>query len=134
MVLWQRDAAKARAAVERALQIDVGTLQFYDGLPDLFMDLRATMEEHLISHRAIEFYMISGGLEEVIRGKLNRSIPQRNMGLPILKKKFHSIAQTLNLTLLNSGTGKNSRDDGESEFDIGVMSRPCQARVSQRRL
>jgi phosphoserine phosphatase len=45
-----------------------GTLNFYPGLPGLFKDLRDSVAEHHISNPAIEFYVVSGGLEEVIRG------------------------------------------------------------------
>ncbi|HLN27068.1 MAG TPA: hypothetical protein VK395_04950 [Gemmataceae bacterium] len=43
-------------------------LQFYPGLPDLFADLRATVAAHRLSRPAIEYYIISGGLEEIIKG------------------------------------------------------------------
>jgi hypothetical protein len=43
-------------------------LSFYDGLPDLFADIQAIAGEHRISRPAVEFYIVSGGLEEVIRG------------------------------------------------------------------
>lgn len=44
------------------------TLKFYPGLPGLFKDLRELAREHVLSNPAIEFYIISGGLEEIIRG------------------------------------------------------------------
>jgi phosphoserine phosphatase len=44
------------------------TLKFYEGLPDLFVALRASVGEHRSSSPGIEFYVISGGLEEIIRG------------------------------------------------------------------
>jgi hypothetical protein len=44
------------------------SVQFYPGLPGLFKDLRKLAKDHTISNPAIEFYVISGGLEEVIRG------------------------------------------------------------------
>lgn len=43
-------------------------LKFYPGLPGLFKELRESVREHPISNPGIEFYVISGGLEEVIRG------------------------------------------------------------------
>lgn len=43
-------------------------LEFYPGLPGLFEDLRASVSEHQMSNPGIEFYVISGGMEEVIRG------------------------------------------------------------------
>jgi hypothetical protein len=43
-------------------------LVFYQGIPELFGDLENLVSDHHISRPAIEFYIISGGLEEVIRG------------------------------------------------------------------
>jgi len=44
------------------------SLKFYRGLPALFNDLRESAREHTLSNPVVEFYIISGGLEEVIRG------------------------------------------------------------------
>jgi phosphoserine phosphatase len=44
------------------------TLKFYPGLPRLFSDLRDITKEHPLSNPGIEFHVISGGLEDVIRG------------------------------------------------------------------
>jgi hypothetical protein len=43
-------------------------LSFYQGLPGLFKDLRESVKEHPLSNPGIEFYVISGGLEEIIGG------------------------------------------------------------------
>jgi phosphoglycolate phosphatase-like HAD superfamily hydrolase len=43
-------------------------LRFYPGLPGLFKDLRLQVAEHKLSSPGIEFYVVSGGLEEVIKG------------------------------------------------------------------
>lgn len=43
-------------------------LQFYPGIPGLFKDLRKSVSQHRLSSPGIEFYVISGGLEEIIRG------------------------------------------------------------------
>ena len=44
------------------------TLKFYPGLPGLFNDLRAITKEHSLSNPCIEFFVISGGLEDIILG------------------------------------------------------------------
>lgn len=44
------------------------TLEFYDGIPDLFENLTGYVTSHQISNPSIEFYIVSGGLEEIIRG------------------------------------------------------------------
>jgi phosphoserine phosphatase len=43
-------------------------LAFYPGLPRLFKDLTEQVREHTLSNPTIEFYVISGGLEEIILG------------------------------------------------------------------
>lgn len=43
-------------------------LEFYQGIPTLFDDLRALVSDHTISRPSVEFYIVSSGLEEVIRG------------------------------------------------------------------
>lgn len=44
------------------------TLKFYPGIPGLFNDLRKLVTKHPLSNPGIEFYVISGGLEEIARG------------------------------------------------------------------
>ncbi len=44
------------------------TLAFYKGIPDLFDSLREKLKEYKISNPKIEFYIISGGIEQIIRG------------------------------------------------------------------
>lgn len=46
------------------------TLEFYEGIPQLFANLQELTAEHRLSSPRVEFYVISGGLEEVIRGSL----------------------------------------------------------------
>jgi len=43
-------------------------LKFYPGLPGLFKDLVDQVRQHTLSNPTIEFYVISGGLEEIILG------------------------------------------------------------------
>lgn len=43
-------------------------LSFYPGIPRLFSDLRKMTQKFPLSNPAIEFYVVSGGLEEVIWG------------------------------------------------------------------
>ncbi len=44
------------------------SLKFYPGIPGLFKDLRKSVGDHPLSNPGIEFYVISSGLEEIIRG------------------------------------------------------------------
>jgi hypothetical protein len=43
-------------------------LAIYNGLPQLFDDLQVITAEHRMTRPAVEFYIVSGGLEEVIKG------------------------------------------------------------------
>lgn len=45
-----------------------GKLKIYPGVATLFRDLRKIVSQYRLSNPAIEFYIISGGLEEIIRG------------------------------------------------------------------
>jgi phosphoglycolate phosphatase-like HAD superfamily hydrolase len=44
------------------------SLDFYHGIPGLFTDLQELMKKHEASRPSIEFYIISGGLEEIVKG------------------------------------------------------------------
>ena len=44
------------------------SLKFYQGIPALFKELKESVAQHRVSNPGIEFYVISGGLEEIIRG------------------------------------------------------------------
>jgi len=44
------------------------TLQFYKGIPELFDSLKEIVSKFEITHPSIEFYVISGGIEEIIKG------------------------------------------------------------------
>jgi phosphoserine phosphatase len=44
------------------------SLEFYCGIPELFEDLRQLTKKHVASNPVVEYYIISGGIEEVIRG------------------------------------------------------------------
>jgi phosphoserine phosphatase len=44
------------------------SLEFYRGIPRLFKDLKGIVAKHEVSKPSIEFYIISGGPQEVIRG------------------------------------------------------------------
>ncbi len=44
------------------------TLRIYSGVTTMFKDLKAIASKHPLSNPVVEFYVISGGLEEIIRG------------------------------------------------------------------
>ncbi len=51
----------------RSLSTFGATLDFYDGIPQLFLDLQMIAMEHVVSKPSVEFYIISGGLEAIIK-------------------------------------------------------------------
>lgn len=44
------------------------SLRFFPGVATLFRDLRAIAAEHTISDPKVEFYVVTSGLEEIVRG------------------------------------------------------------------
>jgi hypothetical protein len=62
------DDAPLRRLSNAGLRQFGATLKFYPGLPGLFNDLRNQVKAHTVSNPSVEFYVISGGLEEVILG------------------------------------------------------------------
>jgi phosphoglycolate phosphatase-like HAD superfamily hydrolase len=44
------------------------TLEFYPGIPQVFEELIKQVQEHDASRPSIEFFVVSGGLEEVMKG------------------------------------------------------------------
>jgi phosphoserine phosphatase len=43
-------------------------LKFYPGIPELFTELQEAVHQHQASSPGIQFFVVSGGLEEIIRG------------------------------------------------------------------
>jgi hypothetical protein len=52
----------------KALSEFGASLDFYPGIPELFAELHELVKRYEVSNPKIEFYIISGGIEEVIRG------------------------------------------------------------------
>jgi phosphoserine phosphatase len=72
-------AGKPLAGLSNQDLFDFGkTIKFYPGLPAIFKDLKKLVGEHTLSNPSVEFYIISGGLEAVIRGS---SIAQYMSGI-----------------------------------------------------
>lgn len=44
------------------------SLEFYPGIPELFADLNDIASEHEVCHPVVEFYVVSSGLEAIIKG------------------------------------------------------------------
>ena len=62
-----RDKPLGQLTNRRLREFGAG-LSFYRGIPRLFKDLQASVKEHPLSNPGIEFYVVSSGLEEIIRG------------------------------------------------------------------
>src|SRR5262245_17437853 len=68
IILDETASGRPLAGLSNAALQELGeSLTFYDGLPQLFDDLRQIVNEHRISRPGIEFYIVSGGLEEVVK-------------------------------------------------------------------
>lgn len=69
LMLDQVGEGKPLGMLANAALRDFGSgLAFYPGIPGLFNALRKMTKEHPLSNPAVEFYVVSGGLEEIIRG------------------------------------------------------------------
>lgn len=69
LILDHVGPGKALGTLSNAALREFGaSLEFYPGLPDLFDDLQTIAKEHRASNPTVEFYVISGGLEEIILG------------------------------------------------------------------
>lgn len=68
-LLTEAEQGKALDGLSNAALREFGAeLEPYTGLPQLFADLRSIAQQFPASSPKIEFYVVSGGLEEIIRG------------------------------------------------------------------
>jgi phosphoserine phosphatase len=69
LILDETQAGKPLEGLSNAdLSAFGARLNFYPGIPRFFTDLQNLVKKHDASHPSVEFYIISGGLEEIIRG------------------------------------------------------------------
>jgi phosphoserine phosphatase len=95
-------------------------LEFYKGIPKLFGDLQQLVKGHRLSNPAIEFYIISGGLEEIIRGTKIASFFTGIWGCRFheeegcIKQVMNAISfteKTKYIFAINKGVGKQVRKE-----------------------
>ncbi len=68
-LLEETEPGKSLAGLSNAALREFGAeLEMYTGLPQLFHDLRGIAAGFAESKPTVEFYVVSGGLEEIIRG------------------------------------------------------------------
>ena len=96
------------------------TLEFYKGLPDLFGSLKELVSEHRISRPSIEFYIISGGLEEIAKGSSiakhfagiwGNRFEERDGQIAKVKNVISFTEKTKYLFLINKGFDSQARTD-----------------------
>jgi phosphoserine phosphatase len=115
------------------------SLQFYPGLPDLFTELKASTANFKTSNPKVEFYIISGGLEEVIRGS---SIAQYMDGIygcryaedsrgviSAIKNVISFTEKTRFIFEINKGIGVGDVDSRKTPYDVNEACAPTVRRV-----
>jgi len=109
------------------------TLRFYPGLPAIFNDLRKSVAEHHVTNPHIEFYVISGGLEEVIRGsKLAQYLSgvwgcefaEENGEIRYMKNIVSFTEKTKYLFQINKGIGEEA-----GVYDVNKLVPPEYRRI-----
>jgi phosphoserine phosphatase len=100
-----------------------GTLKFYPGVATLFKDLRAIAQEHSISHPSVEFYVITSGLEEIVKGSkiakelnaiLGCNFAEENGEIKYIKNVVSFTEKTRYVFEINKGL----HDNRKSPYDV----------------
>jgi phosphoserine phosphatase len=105
------------------------TLQFYTGLPDMFAELRAITADFKVSNPKVEIFIVSGGLEEVIRGSSIAGHVDGIYGCRFAENKsgvITSIKNVISFTEktrfifeINKGIGVGQKDDSRKKpYDV----------------
>ena len=69
LILGEVGEDKPLGKLSNAKLRDFGaSLEFYQGIPEIFDDLHTQVKQYKNSNPIVEFYVISSGLEEIIRG------------------------------------------------------------------
>lgn len=94
------------------------SLKFYKGIPELFTSLKKIVAEHKVSSPSIEFYIISGGIEEIIKGsKIAKhfdgiwgcGFEERNGTIAKIKNIISFTEKTKYLFYINKGLNEDVR-------------------------
>lgn len=111
------------------------SLGFYEGIPELFQDLEALVAEHRISHPSIEFYIISGGIEEIIKGSSiaryfsgiwGCTFAERDGQIAKIKNLVSFTEKTKYLFFINKGFGDKARSD---QYSVNMEVQDAHRRI-----
>jgi hypothetical protein len=92
-------------------------LKFHPGIPELFTELKDAVQQHQLSSPGIQFYVVSGGLEEIIRGSSitkylsgvwGCQFAEENGEIRHIKKLVSFTEKTKYLFYINKGLGPNA--------------------------
>jgi phosphoserine phosphatase len=122
-----------------ALRSFGSTLQFYPGLPGLFQDLQAIADQSSVVRPRVEIFIISGGIEEVIRGS---SIAQHVNGIYgcrfatdadgvvcAVKNVISFTEKTRYIFEINKGIGAKGEDSRTNPYHVNEDCPPGNRRV-----
>jgi phosphoserine phosphatase len=115
------------------------TLTFYPGLPELFDELQAIADTYTMVRPRVEIYIVSGGLEEVIRGS---SIAQHVKGIygcrfdtngdgviSAVKNVISFTEKTRFIFEINKGIGADGSDARTNPYRVNEDHAPENRRV-----
>ncbi|MEX2315551.1 MAG: hypothetical protein WD669_00250 [Pirellulales bacterium] len=115
------------------------SLQFYPGLPDLFSELKAITTDFRLSNPKVEFYIISGGLEEVIRGSAIAAhmdgiygcrFAENSSGVVSAIKNVISFTEKTRFIFeINKGIGADGNDSRAKPYNVNLSYTPEARRV-----
>lgn len=103
------------------------TLKFYDGLPGMFDELRKITNTFKLSSPKVEFYIVSGGLEEVIRGSAIAShvdgiygcrYQEKNGVVSSIKNVISFTEKTRFIFEINKGIGADGSDSRKKPYTV----------------
>jgi phosphoserine phosphatase len=92
-------------------------LKFYPGIPELFTELREDVQQHQLSSPGIQFFVVSGGLEEIIQGSSiakhlsgvwGCQFAEENGEIKYIKKLVSFTEKTKYLFYINKGLGPDA--------------------------
>ena len=115
------------------------TLKFYQGIPELFSELQEVADEYPMVRPQVEIFIISGGLEPVIRGS---SIAEHVHGIygcrfatdgdgviSAVKNVISFTEKTRFIFEINKGLGADGRDMRVKPYEVNVDLAPANRRV-----
>lgn len=111
------------------------SLSFYQGIPEFFKSLQSCVSDHTYSNPSIEFYIISGGIEEIIKGSSVASyfngiwgcnFEERNGKIAKVKNIISFTEKTKYLFFINKGFHERARSE---QYSVNKLVEPEDRRI-----